>query len=126
VQMIGENIRLAHELFAQIPHHSELQAFTQALSITTFRYVPADLDRNDSKAQEYLDKLNRELLSRLQNGGEAYVSNAVIDGKFVLRACIVNFRTSQADIEALPPLVMRLGKSIDAELRPREQLTNND
>jgi aromatic-L-amino-acid/L-tryptophan decarboxylase len=122
VQMIGENIRLARELFRRVARRDELQAFTQSLSITTFRYAPPDLDRNDLKAREYLDKLNRELLSRLQNGGEAYVSNALIDGKFVLRACIVNFRTSEADIEALPPLVVRLGKSIDAELRPGQDL----
>jgi hypothetical protein len=55
----------------------------------------------------------------LQNSGEAYVSNAIVREKFALRACIVNFRTSPADIEALPPLVVRLGKEIDAGLRPQ-------
>ena len=50
---------------------------------------------------------SRELLTRLQNSDEAYLSNAVIDGKFALRACIVNFRTSGKDIEALPSLVIR-------------------
>ena len=42
----------------------------------------------------YLNDLNRELLTRLQQGGEAYLSNAVIGGKYALRACIVNFRTT--------------------------------
>jgi hypothetical protein len=65
-----------------------------------------------------LDALNREILSRLQAGGEAFVSTAVIDGRFLLRACIVNFRTSQEDVEALPEIVVRLGRSVDAELRP--------
>jgi hypothetical protein len=69
--------------------------------------------------ERYLEQLNRELLTRLQNSGEAYVSNAIVRGKFALRACIVNFRTSPADIEALPPLVVRLGKEIDAGLRPQ-------
>jgi aromatic-L-amino-acid decarboxylase len=58
------------------------------------------------------------LLTRLQNSGEAYISNAVIEGKFLLRACIVNFRTSLADIEALPEIVSRIGREVDAELRP--------
>ncbi len=65
-----------------------------------------------------MNQLNAELLDRLQNGGEAFVSNAVINGAFVLRACIVNFRTTQADVEALPGIVARIGAEVDAKLRP--------
>ena len=64
-----------------------------------------------------MNQLNTELLTRLQNGGEAYLSNAVIDQKFALRACIVNFRTSLADIEAFPEIVIRLGREIDSPRR---------
>jgi len=44
-------------------------------------------------------------MSRLQDGGEAYVSNAVLKGRMLLRACIVNFRTTAADLEALETAV---------------------
>jgi glutamate/tyrosine decarboxylase-like PLP-dependent enzyme len=125
VQMISEDIRLAAGLFAQLPLFAELEAFTQSLSIATFRFVPRDLVSSAAVAEScaaevesYLDQLNRELLTRLQNSGEAYLSNAIIHGKFALRACIVNFRTSSADLQALPPLVVRIGKEVDAELRP--------
>jgi hypothetical protein len=64
-----------------------------------------------------LNNLNQELLNRLQAGGEVFVSNAVVDGKYVLRACIVNFRTSLNDIEALPEIVVRLGRMLDGEKR---------
>jgi len=70
--------------------------------------------------EDYLDKLNRELLNQLQIGGEVFVSNAIINGKFVLRTCIVNFRTSKKDIEALPEIVIRIGKSVDETLRATE------
>jgi len=53
----------------------------------------------------------------LQSSGEAYLSNAVVDGKFALRVCIVNFRTSLADVEALLPIVVRIGRDVDRELR---------
>jgi aromatic-L-amino-acid decarboxylase len=119
IQMLSDDIRLARELFLRIPQHPALEAFTQSLSITTFRYVPTDLHSGDEKAEQYLDQLNRELLTRLQNSGEAYLSNAVINGKFVLRACIVNFRTSLADIEALLPIVVRMGDDVDQSLRPQ-------
>jgi glutamate/tyrosine decarboxylase-like PLP-dependent enzyme len=117
-QMLSGDIRLAKELYELVAKQPELQAFTHSLSITTFRYVPSDLKSGSEKIEEYLNQLNTELLTRLQNSGEAYLSNAVIDGKFALRACIVNFRTSPADIEALPEIVLRIGRKVDTELRP--------
>jgi len=117
-QMLADDIRLAKKLYELVAKQPELQAFTHSLSITTFRYVPSDLKLGSEKIEEYLNQLNTELLTRLQNSGEAYISNAVIDGKFALRACIVNFRTSLADIEALPEIVSRIGRRVDTELRP--------
>src|ERR1700691_4097010 len=117
-QMISDDIRLARALFELISQSPELEALSQSLSITTFRFVPTDLALGDDKVANYLDELNLELLTRLQASGEAYLSNAVVHGKFVLRACIVNFRTSLADIEALLPIVVRMGKALDLELRP--------
>jgi aromatic-L-amino-acid/L-tryptophan decarboxylase len=61
--------------------------------------------------------LNTVLLNRLQKSGEAFLSNAVIRGTFVLRACIVNFRTSLEDIEAVPGIVTRIGREVDATMR---------
>jgi len=118
VQTISEDIRLAGELYRRIAQTPELEALTQGLSITTFRFAPRDLAPGGEEVEIYLDQLNNELLTRLQNSGEAYLSNAVVRSKFALRACIVNFRTTEADIEALPPLAVRIGKRIDAELRP--------
>jgi glutamate/tyrosine decarboxylase-like PLP-dependent enzyme len=118
VQMLSEDIRLAEELFRRTRDYPEIEGLTQALSITTFRFVPQDLREGEAESAEYLNDLNRELLTRLQAGGEAYVSNAVIGGKFALRVCIVNFRTSSEDIEALLPLVVRLGREVDGVLRP--------
>jgi glutamate/tyrosine decarboxylase-like PLP-dependent enzyme len=117
-QMISDDIRLAQALFALVSRCSELEALTQSLSITTFRFVPTDLDLNDQEAASYLNELNLALLTRLQSSGEAYLSNAVVHGKFALRACIVNFRTSYADIAALPPLVLRMGRAADLGMRP--------
>lgn len=119
-QMLTDDIQLAQELYDLVDQQPELEAFTNALSITTFRYVPSDLNTNSGEFDEYLNKLNMELLTHLQNSGETYASNAVIDGKFTLRACIVNFRTSLEDIEALPEIVLRIGREVDAELRPEK------
>ncbi|MGH9586523.1 MAG: pyridoxal phosphate-dependent decarboxylase family protein [Acidobacteriaceae bacterium] len=116
--LIAEDIRLSREMYRLIGESGELEALTQSLSIATFRYVPPGMRvEGDEDAEKYLNKLNGEVLDRLQRSGEAYVSNAVIGGKFALRACIVNFRTSLQDVEALIPLVVRLGREADAKLR---------
>ena len=119
IQMISDDIRLAQEMFRRIEHYSALEALTQSLSITTFRYVPPGLKAGDEKVESYLDQLNEALLTRLQQGGEAYLSKAVIRGRFALRACIVNFRTSTEDVEALLPIVVRIGDELDKTMRPR-------
>lgn len=120
VRMISDDIRLAQALYRAAEAHPELEAFTQGLSITTFRYVPRDLQPGGEAVETYLSRLNTELLTRLQASGEAFVTNAVIRGRFVLRACLVNFRTSLADVQALPAIVARLGREVDAALRPQE------
>jgi hypothetical protein len=80
--------------------------------------VPRDLPADQATVGPYLNALNEALLNGLQAGGEAFVSNAVVEGRYLLRACIVNFRTTRSDIEALPRIVVSLGKRLDAEMRP--------
>jgi glutamate/tyrosine decarboxylase-like PLP-dependent enzyme len=107
VASISEDMRLSRKLYDLMQRHPEFEALTQNLSITTFRYVPSELRPRlgDPAVEETLNKLNEDLLARVEKSGQAFFSNAVINGKFALRACIVNFRTSEEDIDALPPLV---------------------
>jgi aromatic-L-amino-acid decarboxylase len=118
--MIAEDIRMSQTMAQAVSRHAELQLMTQELSITTFRYVPRNLRAKlrESEVELHLEALNRELVDRLQRGGETFISNAVVGGHYVLRACIVNFHTTQADVEAVPDTVARIGREVDAELRP--------
>ncbi len=63
--------------------------------------------------------MNQEILNRIQAGGEVFVSNAVVDGRYYLRACIVNFRTTREDVRAIPDIVVRIGRRVHEELRGR-------
>jgi len=114
LKMIGDDIRLAKHLHSLASAHPELEALSCGLSITTFRYVPPELRQlvGSAETEEYLNGLNKEILSRIELGGEAFLSNAVVDGKFALRACIVNFRTSLEDVEAVPELIVRIGRQV--------------
>jgi glutamate/tyrosine decarboxylase-like PLP-dependent enzyme len=119
-RMISDDMALSRAMAAAVGRRPELQLLTQALSITTFRYVPLDLRSTVDQAatEQHLNTLNRALLDRTQREGEAFVSNAVIGGQYALRACIVNFHTRLADVEALPEMMVRVGRVLDAELRP--------
>ena len=119
-RMIAEDIRLSQAMAAAVSRHPDLELMTQDLSITTFRYVPRDLrtEVREERIERYVDSVNRELLDRLQRGGEVFVSNAVIHGRYALRACIVNFHTDLVDVEALPEIVARVAQQVDADLRP--------
>jgi aromatic-L-amino-acid/L-tryptophan decarboxylase len=119
LKMIGDDIALARQLHALVQQHPEFEAMSQHLSITAFRYVPRDLRsaQQTPEVEGYLQRLNQEVLTRVERSGEAFLSNAMVAGRFALRACIVNFRTSLADIEALPPLLSRIGREADRAMR---------
>jgi len=117
-RMIGDDIRLSRELHRRVGAEPGLETLTQQLSISTFRYVPDDLEPGTGAVDTYLNDLNEELLRRLQGDGEIYLSNAVVAGTFALRACIVNFRTTLAALEVVPGVVVRCGEAVDRALRP--------
>jgi aromatic-L-amino-acid/L-tryptophan decarboxylase len=115
IQMIGDDIGLSKLFFQLADEHPELEAVTQSLSITTLRYVPDDIIAG-SESESYLNQLNEALLNRLQQGGDVFLSNAVIQEKYCLRGCIVNFRTSEKDIREIIEIIVREGKRTHAQL----------
>jgi aromatic-L-amino-acid/L-tryptophan decarboxylase len=116
-RMIRDDIALSRLMHRLAEDQRELEPRTQSLSISTFRFVPVEL-RDRPEAVEYLNQLNTELLARIQADGTAYLSNAVIDGLFYLRACIVNFRTTAEDVQRTIETIVALGRSVDERLRP--------
>jgi len=120
-RMIGEDIALSREMFERASRHPQLEALTQSLSIATFRFVPSDLraDRHAPATAKYLNEVNAELQERLERQGRVFVSNAVLDGVFALRACIVNFRTDLDDVLAVIEETARVGAEVDREFRVR-------
>jgi glutamate/tyrosine decarboxylase-like PLP-dependent enzyme len=114
-KMIGKDIRLARLLYNKVNDHPDLEAISQNLSITVFRYVPADLPDVEDR-QALLNRLNEDLLNDLQQGGEVFLSNAVVNGNYCLRACFVNFRTSEKDVEEIVQIIEREGKIVLSKL----------
>lgn len=119
-RMISEDIELAERFHGIAGERPQLQPFGHGLSITTYRFVPEDLREraSDPEVSEYLNELNREIQSRMERSGDAFVSNAVLGDVYALRMCVVNFRTTLEDVERLADVTERLGREADSELRP--------
>jgi aromatic-L-amino-acid/L-tryptophan decarboxylase len=107
-KLIHDDIKLSKLLFELAKNNPELEAVSQNLSITTFRFLPKKADLTET----YLNTLNETLLDHLQKGGEVFLSNAVVKDKYCLRACIVNFRTTEKDIAEIIDIVVREGRKI--------------
>jgi aromatic-L-amino-acid/L-tryptophan decarboxylase len=74
------------------------------LSIFCFRYLPpgARMRRNRSADEEReLDQLNERIMVTVQRAGSSYLSNATVNGRFALRGCVLNYRTTRQDMATL-------------------------
>jgi glutamate/tyrosine decarboxylase-like PLP-dependent enzyme len=101
-QAIDDNIAVARHLAATIESSSDFELVAPVpLSIVCFRYKGGDDPANT-------DDFNKRLMVEVQRDGDSYLSNATIDGRFALRACIVNFRTTNADVERLLDTIRRV------------------
>ena len=118
---IEHDIELARYLHARVVERPEFEpmASEPTLSIACFRYVPPELGgvAGEAEREGYLDRLNERLMTEIQLDGRVFPSNAVLNGRFVLRACIVNFRTEAAEMDLLLDVAADLGARLDAEMR---------
>ncbi len=115
---IAHDVELSKYLHRRAEERPEFEPMAPTtLSICCFRYVPPDLPDGPGR-EEYLDALNERLMTAIQMDGRVYPSNAVLNGRFVLRSCIVNFRTEAEEIDLLLDVAAELGSKLDGELRP--------
>ncbi len=81
------------------------------LSAVCFRHIL----RPDA-TDEMRNRFNLVLLKRIVARGKVYLSNAELKGKFCLRACIVNHRTTESDIDAVVREVLEIAPEIMPEV----------
>ncbi len=95
--VITRSCALAKYLEARVLAEPRLELLAPVnLNIVCFRY------RAD-------DAVNREIVADVQESGIAAPSGTTLDGKFAIRAAIVNHRTGETDIDALLAAVLEFG-----------------
>jgi glutamate/tyrosine decarboxylase-like PLP-dependent enzyme len=107
-EIIEENLALAGYLADRVRQAPDLElAAPPSLSVVCFR-----LAGNRDRDEEAMTALNRALLERLQLGGEAFLTSTELQGRYVLRACIVNDRSRREDIDRMLDAVRTIGQEL--------------
>ncbi|MET4207262.1 aspartate aminotransferase family protein [Bradyrhizobium sp. LA2.1] len=95
--VIARSCALAKYLETRVLAEPRLELLAPVnLNIVCFRY------RAD-------DAVNREIVADVQESGVAAPSSTTLDGRFAIRAAIVNHRTDETDIDALVAAVLEFG-----------------
>jgi glutamate/tyrosine decarboxylase-like PLP-dependent enzyme len=104
--LIARHLMLARYLAERVDAAPDLERLAAVeLSIVCFRYVPARL-RGDAGA---LDALNERLMQDVQASGETFLTQTTLRGRFALRACVLHYATTEADVAALVDVVRETG-----------------
>jgi aromatic-L-amino-acid/L-tryptophan decarboxylase len=107
-ELISHDVAMARALQDKIRARSDFQlTATGPLSVICFRYAPQGVDD--------VTGLNKRLLEKVQSEGKAYLIGTELEGQYTLRACIVNFRTTEADLDALLDILAEAGQRVISE-----------
>lgn len=110
-ESIRKDLAHAHHLANAIAREPQLELMGRGeLSAVCFRHRGTD-----GMSPEALNQFNAAILQRTQRRGRVYISNATLAGRFCLRACIVNHRTNDADIDAVIPEVLAAARQLAVE-----------
>ncbi len=107
-EAIERDCALAEYLATRVAASSEFELVATGLSVVCFRYTALAPTATDAQ----VDVLNERLLHDIQLGGQAFLTSTVLDHRFVLRACIINPRASQADMDLLLDVVRSAGRRL--------------
>jgi aromatic-L-amino-acid decarboxylase len=107
-ESIRKDLGHARRLAEAIVEEPMLELVTPVeLSAVCFRYLgPGGHSEAD------LNRFNSAILKRVTERGRVYLSNAALRAKFCLRACIVNHRTKDADIDSVIPEVLEAAREV--------------
>jgi aromatic-L-amino-acid decarboxylase len=95
---------LAHE-------HAELEVLAEpVLSICCFRFRPKGVT-----ADRDLDALNTQIVKEVRARGRCTPSSTIVDGRFAIRPCFINARTTLEDADALVEEVLAAGRARSAK-----------
>jgi aromatic-L-amino-acid decarboxylase len=91
---LNEKLDLAHWAADELRTIPDIEVVAEPrLSLTAFRLV------REGRSEDELNVLNRDFMARVNARQNVYLTGTVLDGSFVLRICVLSFRTHQDRME---------------------------
>src|SRR5437870_1615012 len=108
-EAIANNNKMALLFAHLVETQDDLELISSGpLSIVRFRFAPPQL-RNKPLL---LDQVNKAVAYEMQQRGRAFLTSTRFQGKEALRACIVNYMTTEADIQAIVDETLYVGRKV--------------
>jgi aromatic-L-amino-acid decarboxylase len=112
-ELVTRTVGLARCMSDAIAESADLELIAPPeLSVVCFRYAPAESGLDEAQ----LDALNKTIEGQVQSDGRAFLTGTEIGGRFVLRAAVLNYGTTRADIDALLDVITEIGGKVAAQL----------
>ncbi|BCL80378.1 aromatic-L-amino-acid decarboxylase [Ktedonobacteria bacterium brp13] len=97
IARITEHCRLAQLLLTKVETTPEFECLAPVpLSVVCFRAHPRGIDNEDS-----LEALNKQIMARINDAGNYFLSHTRIHGKYTLRVALNNIHTMEQHIHSL-------------------------
>jgi aromatic-L-amino-acid decarboxylase len=110
IARVDRHVAFARSVADEAVAHPRLELLMEPqLSIACFRYVP---DRAASATD--LDELNGRILERLRAETPIAPSSTRVGGRFAIRPCFINPRTTEREVRELTDAVVRIGDRLAA------------
>jgi aromatic-L-amino-acid decarboxylase len=110
IDRVDRHVAFARAVADAAAAHPRLELLMEPqLSITCFRYVPGEGASDDA-----LDALNQQILERLRAETPIAPSSTRVGGRFAIRPCFLNPRTTEREVTGLVDAVVRLGDRLAA------------
>ena len=100
---IRQHVAMARELASRVDEHPDwVRVAPVPFSVVVLRFAPKGVPGDEA------DGLNREVMERINETGEFFLSHTVLDGRFCLRVALGNLRTRWEDVERCWELLQEL------------------
>jgi len=117
-RLVEQNVAQASYVAAAMEASPDLELLAPvALNVVAFRFRTPELEEAE------VDALNREILHRLHESGEAVPSQTVVEGRVALRIAITNHRSRRSDFDRFVAEVIRVGRQLVATGKHRSART---
>jgi glutamate/tyrosine decarboxylase-like PLP-dependent enzyme len=110
--LVEQNIDQIHYLAELIRKEPNMELMAPVVSnVACFRYIPDGVDDSD------IEGLNQVILNELWKINALMISSTTINGRYMLRACNVNHRSTYSDFNVLIERIKSIGETVAKEYK---------